>query len=100
MHITKIVQEVAGDDLTAVKISEVALQGVETKVSLIEIKYMRAGRQTYKEREGADPEKGEAPTREQASAFIVIITMKGSIYTYGLRLIWPTWGQTYQTSQV
>ena len=52
MNITKIVQEVAGDDLTAVKISEVALQGVETKVSLIEIKCARAGRQYFRDREG------------------------------------------------
>ena len=58
MSISNVTQQiVVGDDLTAVKTSEVALQGVETKVSLIEVKFMRAGRQNYRTREGADPEK-------------------------------------------
>ena len=99
MNISNVTQQiVVGDDLTAVKISEVALQGVETKVSLIEIKFMRAGRQNYRNREGADPEKEEAPTREQASAFIAIITMKESIYIYiyGFRFVRSARGQAHQ----
>ena len=91
----KIRTEVAVvDDLCTVKLSEVALQGTETKVALIAADKMREGKKRYKLHEGADPEPEEAPTREQASAFLAILLQLMSIYLdfavfgpFGSRLI-------------
>ena len=66
-------QEVAVvEDLCTVKLSEVALQGTEARVALIATEKMREGKKRYRTMEGADPEPEEAPTREQASAFLAI----------------------------
>ena len=55
------------------------LQGSATIVKLISLATMREGRARYREREGADAEKGEAPAREQTSACLVLLEELGHI---------------------
>ena len=49
------------------------MQGSEVAVPLITLARMKEGKRRYREREGADPENIEAPTRAQATAFLAII---------------------------
>ena len=67
------------DDLNTASLGGTVLQGSITKVKLIYLAKMREGRQRYREREGADPEKEEAPTREQASAFLALLEERESV---------------------
>ena len=68
------------DDLNTVKLGNVAIQGSESKVTLITVADMRAGKENYKTREGAYPTKMEMPTREQASAFLALLRERESVF--------------------
>ena len=82
------------DDLCMAQLSEVTIQGTQTRVALIAAEKVREGNRRHGAMEGADPEPEEAPTREQASAFLATSFQLLSIYldfavfgAFGSRLI-------------
>ena len=68
------------DDLTAVKLSEVVLQGCDIKVPMIDLKAMREANARFVKKEGAKPLKEEKPTREQATGFLAPLKVRESIF--------------------